>query len=120
MERYFRSQDSWCASAGPRGGASAQSVVPMLRLSDLDRARGAPELRAAAFERVQASALLLLRPCLRNFRCTRCLAMPDRIVARTRMSTLQSDCWPDVQSTSNLRPPLSSNRVRHSAVVVCP
>ena len=61
MERYFRSQDSWYASAGPRGGASALTSVPVLRLSDLDRARQAPGARAAAFERVQASALVLLR-----------------------------------------------------------
>ena len=63
MERYFRSQDSWYASAGPRGsGAPASAVVPMLRLSDLDRARRAPDARAAAFERVQARAPLILRP----------------------------------------------------------
>ena len=63
MERYFRSQDSWYATAGPRGGVSSQTAVPVLRLSDLDRARGAPDMRAAAFERVQASALLLMRHC---------------------------------------------------------
>ena len=57
MERYFRSQDSWYASARPRGGAPASAAQPMLRLSDLDRARRAPGAHVAAFERMQVKPL---------------------------------------------------------------
>ncbi len=89
MERYFRSQDSWYASVGPRGGSASQAVVPMLRLSDLDRAQRAPDTRAAAFERVQASALLLMRPCFHTLgMCTlSCYAGPHAI-AQSRISAL--------------------------------
>ena len=60
MERYFRSQDSWYATAAPRGGASP-SAAPLLRVSDVDRARRLPSAHVAAFERMQVGTSHLRR-----------------------------------------------------------